>query len=137
MTRIGPGQWNADVELLLDGVNPVDGRNPAPPKKTRPNKQWFLIVSKWCRILSIHSRTALQHTAAIWDVSGDMREDVQHGVGRVSDPLMLLDIWNLEASMCPLTRLPTPQKVGFADSKSTWPALQAKLAEFVLEVWLF
>ena len=40
----------------------VEGRNPAPPKKrwkdessVNPNKQWFPIVSKWCRISSIHS----------------------------------------------------------------------------------
>ena len=40
----------------------VDGRNPAPPKKpwndespVNANKQWFLMVSKWCRISSIHS----------------------------------------------------------------------------------
>ena len=41
----------------------VDGRNPAPPKKpcdddppVNTNKQWFPILSKWCRISSIHSR---------------------------------------------------------------------------------
>ena len=40
----------------------MDGRNPAPPKKpwnddspANTNKQWFLMVSKWCRISSIHS----------------------------------------------------------------------------------
>ena len=40
----------------------VDGRNPAPPTKpwnyvfpVNSNAQWFLMVSKWCRISSIHS----------------------------------------------------------------------------------
>ena len=42
--------------------NTVDGQNPAPPKKpwnddssVNTHKQWFLMVSKWCRISSIHS----------------------------------------------------------------------------------
>ena len=42
----------------------VDGQNPAPPKKPRENdcpvntnKQWFPVVSKWCRISSTHSIT--------------------------------------------------------------------------------
>ena len=40
----------------------VDGRNPAPLKKPQndespvnTNEQWFPMVSKWCRISSIHS----------------------------------------------------------------------------------
>ena len=40
----------------------MDGQNPAPPKKpwngdspVNSNKQWFPIVSTWCRISSIHS----------------------------------------------------------------------------------
>ena len=40
----------------------VDGRNPAPPKKSwnddslvHTNKKLFPLVSKWCRISSIHS----------------------------------------------------------------------------------
>ena len=40
----------------------LDGRNPAPLKKTRnedspvnTNVQWFPMISKWCRISSIHS----------------------------------------------------------------------------------
>ena len=42
----------------------VDGHNPAPLKErwkddslVNPNKQWFPMVSKWCRISSIHSIT--------------------------------------------------------------------------------
>ena len=42
----------------------VDGRNPVPPQRpwkddspANTNKQWFPMVSKWCRILSIHSRS--------------------------------------------------------------------------------
>ena len=45
------------------GLHTVDGRNPAPPKKpwnddspVNTNTQWFPMVSKWCRISSIHSR---------------------------------------------------------------------------------
>ena len=45
-------------------IGTVDGRNPAPPKKPwnddsleNTNKQGFPIVSKWCRILSIHCVT--------------------------------------------------------------------------------
>ena len=41
----------------------MDVRNPAPPTKpwndvslVNINKQWFPMVSKWCRILSTHSR---------------------------------------------------------------------------------
>ena len=41
----------------------MDGRNPEPPKKpwgdaspVNTNKQWFPMVSKWCRISSTHSR---------------------------------------------------------------------------------
>ena len=42
----------------------MDGRNPAPPKKPwnddsplkNPNDKWLPMVSKWCRISSIHSR---------------------------------------------------------------------------------
>ena len=44
--------------------NTVDGRNFAPPKKpwnddspVNTNKQWLPMVSKWCRISSIHSTT--------------------------------------------------------------------------------
>ena len=44
----------------------MEGRNPAPPKKpwnddspVNTNNQWFPMVSKWCRISSIHSRRSL------------------------------------------------------------------------------
>ena len=44
----------------------MDGRNPAPPKRpwrddspVNTNKQWFPMVSKWGRILSIHSTSFL------------------------------------------------------------------------------
>ena len=52
------------VDCLRESItgHTVDGRNPAPPKRPRnddyppnTNKQWFPIVSKWCRISSIHS----------------------------------------------------------------------------------
>ena len=40
----------------------MDGQNPAPPKRpwrndspVDTNKQWLPVVSKWCRIMSIHS----------------------------------------------------------------------------------
>ena len=46
----------------MSGVHTVDGRNPTPPKKpwnddspVNTNKQWLPMVSKWCRISSIHS----------------------------------------------------------------------------------
>ena len=55
-----------------DAVHTVDGRNPAPPKKpwnddspVNTHKHWFFVVSKWCRISSIHSissRSPLQPT---------------------------------------------------------------------------
>ena len=45
----------------------VDGQNPAPPKNpwndgslVNTNRPWFPMVSKWCRILSIHGTLALQ-----------------------------------------------------------------------------
>ena len=47
-------------------VHTVDGRNPAPPKKpwnddslVNTNQQWFPMVSKWCRISSIHRTFSL------------------------------------------------------------------------------
>ena len=54
------------------GSNTVDGRNPAPPKTpwnddslVNTNKQWLPMVSKWCRILSIHSMGApMQNTSS-------------------------------------------------------------------------
>ena len=40
----------------------MDGRNPAPPQKpcnddspANTKKEWFPLLSKWCRISSIHS----------------------------------------------------------------------------------
>ena len=43
-------------------IHTMHGRNPAPPKKpwnddspVNASKPWFPMVSKWCRILSIHS----------------------------------------------------------------------------------
>ena len=50
------------IDGLKARLPTVDGRNPAPPKNpwndgstVNTNKQWFPMVSKWCRILSIHS----------------------------------------------------------------------------------
>ena len=58
----GPQGRGFSVRVMLEG-HTVDGRNPAPPEKpwnddspVNTNKQWLPMVSKWCRILSIHSR---------------------------------------------------------------------------------
>ena len=74
-TGAGPRTSHLDVAHLrpihsmsaaaaLDGLatSALDGQNPAKPKKAwnadcpgHTNKQWFPMVSKWCRILSINS----------------------------------------------------------------------------------
>ena len=50
----------------------MDGRNPAPPKDpwnddslVDANQQWFAMVSKWCRILSIHSMNQSSKLVAV------------------------------------------------------------------------
>ena len=55
------GSWV--VPKRISSIHSMDGRNPAPPKNpwgdaspVSPNKRWFAMVSKWCRISSIHSR---------------------------------------------------------------------------------
>ena len=54
------------IALLVALCLTVDGRNPAPPKNpwnddssVNTNKQWLPLLSKWCRISSIHSRKRL------------------------------------------------------------------------------
>ena len=59
-----PSGWYCfkQIAATFPSQHTVDGRNPAPPKKPRnddspvnTNKQWLPMVSKWCRISSIHS----------------------------------------------------------------------------------
>ena len=48
-------------------IDTVDGRKPAPPKSpwndgslVKTNKQWFLIVSKWCEVDFVHPKYVLE-----------------------------------------------------------------------------
>ena len=65
--------WVRHTRTLCRGPgSTVDGRNPAPPKKpwnddspVNTNKQWFPMVSKWCRVFSIHSITTCSAVVAL------------------------------------------------------------------------
>ena len=55
---LSPGNW--PIYTTPRPESTVDGRNPAPLEDGFPvnaNKQRFAMVSKWCRISSIHRRT--------------------------------------------------------------------------------
>ena len=59
-------EWFIPTSSGRRGGPTVDGRNPAPPKKpwnadspVSTNQPWFPMVSKWCRISSIHCIASL------------------------------------------------------------------------------